>query len=326
MKKAAHIFRPAVMAPVLALCAPSVVIAGGIDAGTLIQNTAQATYDAGAGTETIDSNTVTVKVDELLDVSVASVDAGPVSTAPGSDVLTFEITNTGNGPEAFLLTANPAVAGNDFNVTIDGIAVDTNGNGVYDPGIDQILSGPETTALLDPDAALTVFVLVTVPTSAADTNSSEVTLTAEAATGTGAPGTTFAGAGENSSDAVVGSNGAQANANGSLLVGVATVSLVKSAVIVDPFGGSSAVPGATITYTISAAVNGSGSVDSLIVTDAFPTGTTYVTSSLTLAGGALTDAAGDDAGEASATGISVDLGTVAGGTTQDITFDVTIDQ
>ncbi|MEZ5679810.1 MAG: hypothetical protein R3E14_00765 [Erythrobacter sp.] len=314
------------MASILALLAPVPAIAGGIDAGTLIENTAQATYDNGSGPQTVDSNTVTVLVDELLDVSVASLDAGAVAAVPGSEVLTFEITNTGNGPEAYLLTADPSVPGNDFDTTIDGIAVDTNGNGVYDPGVDQILTGPETTAALDPDEALTVFVLVTVPATAVDTETSEVTLTASAVTGTGSPGTTFAGAGEGGSDAVVGSNGAQASANGSLLVGITTVSLVKSAVISDPFGGTSAVPGATITYTISAVVTGSGSVSGLVVTDAFPSGTTYVASSLTLAGSGLTDASGDDAGEANATGISVDLGTVAGGTTQDITFNVTIDE
>ncbi len=314
------------LASVLALWLPSAAQAAGIDAGTLIQNTAQASFQTAAGTETVNSNTVTVKVDELLDVAIASLDAAPVSAAPGAEVLTYEITNTGNGPEAFRLAADPAVAGNDFNATTDGIAVDTNNNGVYDPGVDQILTGPETTALLDPDQALTVFVLVTVPSGVADGDTSEVRLTASAATGTGAPGTTFPGAGENGSNAVVGSNGAQASATGNLLVGIATVSLTKSAVVVDPFGGSAAVPGATITYTLRAAVTGSGSVDNLIINDAFPTGTTYIAGSLKLDGGALTDAAGDDAGERSATGVSVNLGTRPAGTNQSVTFDVTINQ
>ena len=58
--------------------------AGGVKAGTLIENTASATYDGGAGPVTIPSNTITVKVDELLDVTVTSRDSGPVSAAPGS--------------------------------------------------------------------------------------------------------------------------------------------------------------------------------------------------------------------------------------------------
>ncbi|MEX0341303.1 MAG: hypothetical protein AB3N06_01830 [Erythrobacter sp.] len=299
--------------------------ADGVSAGTLIENTASATYDDGSGSVTIPSNTVTVKVDELLDVTVTSLDSGPLSTGPGSAVLTFEVTNAGNGPEAYTLTANPAVAGNDFDSTIDGIAVDTNNNGVYDPGVDEVLTGPETTDVLAADDSLTVFVLVTVPTTAGDTDTSDVELLAAAVTGTGSPGTTFAGEGVDGADAIVGATGAATSATGSLLVGITDVDLTKSASVVDPFGGSGIVPGATITYTIVADVRGSGSVDDLVVTDAAPADTTYVTGSLRLDGAPLTDAGDTDQGSADATGISVDLGTVAGGTSHSVSFDVTID-
>ena len=315
---------PAAASAVLLFGSPA--YAGGVTAGSLIENTAQATYDTPDGPETVDSNTVTLMVDELLDVTVSSVDSGPITTRPGSDILTFEITNTGNGPEAFTLTANPTVAGNDFGVTIDGIAVDTNGNGVYDAGIDTILSSPETTSEIAADGSLTIFVLVTVPAGAADSEESQVELLAEAVTGTGAPGTSFAGAGANGSNAVVGLSGADGTATGQLIVALTTVDLVKSATILDPFGGSSPVPGAVITYTITANVTGSASIDNLIVTDTYPAGTTYVPGTLALNGGGLTDASGDDAGTASASAISVDLGTVSGGSAPAITFNVTIDQ
>ena len=315
---------PAAASAVLLFGSPA--YAGGVTAGSLIENTAQATYDTPNGPETVDSNTVTLMVDELLDVTVSSVDSGPITTRPGSDILTFEITNTGNGPEAFTLTANPTVAGNDFGVTIDGIAVDTNGNGVYDAGIDTILSSPETTSEIAADGSLTIFVLVTVPAGAADSEESQVELLAEAVTGTGAPGTSFAGAGANGSNAVVGLSGADGTATGQLIVALTTVDLVKSATILDPFGGSSPVPGAVITYTITANVTGSASIDNLIVTDTYPAGTTYVPGTLALNGGGLTDASGDDGGTASASAISVDLGTVSGGSAPAITFDVTINQ
>lgn len=301
-------------------------LAEGVSAGTLIENTATATFDDGDGAKSVDSNTVTVRVDELLDVTVTSLDSGPLGAAPGEAVLTFEVTNAGNGPEAFELTANPAVAGNDFDTTVDSIAVDTNGNGVYDPGVDEVLTSPEISADLAPDEAITVFVIVTVPAGVTDGQQSDVELTAEAVTGTGAPGAVFAGAGVDGGDAIVGTTGADASAIGSLLVGVTTVDLTKAVSIVDPFGGDSAVPGSVVTFTITAEVQGSGSVSDLMVTDAIPDGTTYATGTLALDGAPLTDASGDDAGEASdAAGITVDLGTVAGGTTQAITFDVTID-
>ena len=299
--------------------------AGGVKAGTLIENTASATYDGGAGPVTIPSNTITVKVDELLDVTVTSRDSGPVSAAPGSAVLTFELTNTGNGPEAYTLTANPAVAGNDFDTTVNGLAVDTNGNGVYDPGVDQMLTGPATTAAIAADASLTVFVLVTIPGGVADGDQSDVSLLAEAVTGTGAPGTAFAGQGAGGGNAIVGSTGANATATGSLSVGITDVDLIKSATVRDPFGGTGIVPGATITYAIRAEVRGSGSVSDLVVTDAAPADTTYVAGSLKLDGATLTDAADADAGRFGTSGISVDLGTVSGGSRRTVTFQVTID-
>ena len=324
MKKApSYALRTAIAGSLLALSAPA--IAGGVDAGSLIRNTAQASYDDGGGTTTVDSNEVVLKVDELLDVTVTSLDPGPVATTPGNAVLTYEVTNTGNGPEAFELTANPAIAGNDFEPTVDGIAVDSNNNGVYDPGVDEILTGPETTAELDPDQNITVFVLLTVPNTVVDTDEADVDLLAEAVTGTGAPGDVFAGQGENDSDAVVGLTGADDNAIGSLIVGVTTVQLAKSATVVDPFGGDSVVPGATVTYTLTASVTGSGTVDDLVITDDYPVDTTYVANTLTLDSVSQTDGPGDDAGSADQSGITVDLGTVTGGTTHSITFDVTID-
>lgn len=300
--------------------------AGGVSAGTLIENTATATYDDGDGPQTVDSNTVTVRVDELLDVTVTSLDSGPIGAVPGENVLTFEVTNQGNGPEAFTLDANPAVAGNDFDTTLVSIAVDSNGNGTYDPGVDEILTGPETTPELADDETLTVFVIVNVGGDALDSQVSVVELIAEAVTGTGAPGTTFAGQGVDGGDAIVGATGADDNATGSLVVGITTVDLAKAVSVTDPFGGTGAVPGSVATFTITATVSGSGSVSDLIVTDAIPEGTTYSPGSLALDGSTLTDASGDDAGEASdAGGIAVDLGTVAGGTIHSITFDVIVD-
>lgn len=300
--------------------------AGGVTAGTLIENTAVASYDDGGGPRTINSNTVTVRVDELLDLTLTSLDPGPITTRPGDAVLTFELTNLGNGPEAFRLLANPLVAGNDFDVVVRSIAIDSNGNGVYDAGIDEILTAPQTTAVLAPDAALTIFVLVTVPEGVSDTQTSNVELTAEAVTGSGAPGTVFAGAGVDGGDAIVGTTGALATARGALIVGMASVELVKSVTLRDPFGGTSAVPGTIATFSIAARVTGSGTINDLIVTDAIPEGTTYAPGSLALDSAALSDAEDGDAGSASdATGIIVDLGDLAADATQTVTFDVVID-
>ncbi|MEM7700857.1 MAG: hypothetical protein AAF251_02865 [Pseudomonadota bacterium] len=309
-----------------ALTLASPAFAGGINAGTLIENTATATYEEGGVSQTISSNTVVVRVDELLDVTVTSLDSGPIAVTPGEAILTFEVTNQGNGPEPFELLANTTVADNDFETVVQNIAIDTNGNGVYDPGVDEILTSPETTAILEVDEAVTVFVIVDVPDGVTDQQLSQVELTANAVTGNGTPGTIFAGQGEGGGDAVVGTTTASATASGTLRVAITTLDLTKSVALVDPFGGESAVPGSTATFTLTATISGSDQIEDLVVTDLIPDGTTYVPGSLTFDAAALTDASGDDAGEGSdEAGISVSIGTAPGGTTHIITFAVTID-
>jgi uncharacterized repeat protein (TIGR01451 family) len=306
---------------------PGSARAGGVTAGTLIENTAVASYEEAGVARQVNSNTVTVRVDELLDVTLSSLDPGPVVGRPGNAVLTFELTNKGNGPEAFRLLANTAVGGNDFDVSFRAIAIDRNGNGLYDEGVDELFTAPETTAVLAPDAALTVFVLVTVPEGVSDTQTSNVDLTAEAVTGSGTPGTAFAGAGVDGGDAIVGNTGALATARGSLVNTAASVALVKSVTLRDPFGGTSAVPGTIASFAIEARVSGTGSIANLVVTDAIPDGTTYVPGTLALDAATLTDAADGDAGTASdASGINVTIGDLVAGSRSTVTFDVVLDQ
>ena len=123
----------ALAATIALLCAPA--RAAGVDAGTLIENRAQATFDTPQGSQSTQSNTVTLRVDEILDVALASLDPGTITSATTDVVLSFTLTNAGNGPESFALFAEPAVAGNDFDLIVDGIAIDTNGNGIYDDGV-----------------------------------------------------------------------------------------------------------------------------------------------------------------------------------------------
>ncbi len=310
----------------LALACPIAAQGAGVSAGTLIENMAVASYDDGAGPRTLNSNTVTVRVDELLDVTLTSLNPGPVSAGPGEAVLSFELTNLGNGPEAFRLLANPSISGDDFDVTVTGIAIDTNSNGIYDAGIDNLLAAPQATDELPPDTVLTVFVIVAIPSGVADADTSAIELVAEAVTGTGAPGTVFAAAGVDGGNAIVGTTLATATARGELIAGESTVELVKAVTLLDVFGGTSALPGTIASFTLTATVSGSNAVNDLVIVDPIPAGTTYVPGTLALDGVTLTDAADSDAGTGGdADGIRVELGTVAGGSVHAITFDVTVD-
>jgi uncharacterized repeat protein (TIGR01451 family) len=298
--------------------------AAGVTAGTVIQNTASATYTSGTDTTTVSSNTANLRVDELLDVAVATLDATAKSLGTGTTVLTYSVTNTGNGAEAFRINVDPAISGNGFDAEVQTIAIDTNGNNVFDAGIDVVIANGGTTAEIAADGSLKIFVVVALPSGTANDATSQVRLTALAATGTGSPGNTFAGQGTGGGDAVVGSTTAQDDALGALIAssgtGTGAVALIKSFTIVDQFGGTQPIPGATITYTIRADVTGTGPITALRVTDVIPAGTTYVAGTLTLDGTAQTDATDSDAGTASAAGIAVDIGTQSGGTSRLVAF------
>lgn len=300
----------------------SPAFAAGTLAGTDIDNIAEATYDTPSGPVTIQSNMVRIKVDELLDVTVVTTDPGDISTAPGAtgNIQAFRVTNTGNGEEAFRLTANTGVGGDDFDPALTQIILDTNGNGVYDPGVDTVYVAGSNDPVLQPDQSRIVFVITSTPVAVTNGNRGTTNLLAAAVTGSGAPGTSYAGAGQGGGNAVVGATGADADANSFLAVQAASLSLVKSAIILDPFGGNRPVPGAVITYTLVASISGAGSLNNLVITDPVPAGTAYQANSITHEAAALTDAADADAGNFNGSRISVSVGNVPTGQTRTVTF------
>jgi uncharacterized repeat protein (TIGR01451 family) len=309
-----------------AVVAPGAAYASGTLAGTDITNIASATYETGGDTVEINSNPVVITVDELLDVTTVSGDPGDVVTGNGAVNVTstFRITNTGNGQEAFRLTPNVVNGGDDFDPTLVQVVLDTNGNGVYDPGVDTIYVAGTNDPVLAPDQTIIAFVLTNMPAAQDNGDRAQVRLTTEAVTGTGAPGTTFAGAGQGGGNAVVGSTGADADAAGFLLINAASVTLVKSASVADPFGGTTSVPGSVITYTLVATVSGSGALNNLAINDPIPANSQYVASSITLEGGAQTDAADADQGNFNGSRINVALGNVPAGQTRTVTFKVRV--
>ena len=299
----------------------------GTAAGTTISNTATATYtDAGGNPASVPSNRVDIRVDEILDVTVVSSDPGDVATLPSAtnQVLTFTVTNTGNGSETFRLSPVNAIGGDAFDPTTTSLVIDSNGNGVYDAGIDTIYNAGSNDPVLAPDTSVRVFVLSTMPAAATNGQRGQTDLTATAITGSGTPGTAFAGLGQGGGDAVVGTTTALGRDDGFYIVNAATVAFVKSATVLDPFGGSKPVPGAIITYTLVATVSGSGSLANLAAGDPIPASTTYVPGSITSQATPITDLTDADAGEFAASRVSVRFGTVPGGQTRTITFKVKI--
>lgn len=323
--------RAAVACGFLLLCVSSPAYAAGTVAGTDIQNIASATFDTASGPITIDSNTVSIKVDELLDVTVVRTDPGDVLTNSGmaGNVQSFRITNTGNGNEAFSFTVNTTNGGDDFDPTLQQIIVDSNDNGVYDPGVDVVYVAGSNDPVIAPDQSKAVFVITSTPTGLSNGARANVSLTAASVTGTGAPGTSFSGQGQGGGDAVVGASGADDTANGFLAVQATSLTLVKSAAVADPFGGQRPVPGAVVTYRLVATVSGTGVLNNLNIVDPVPAGSAYQTGSMTLQSGAaapiaLTDVADADAGLFNGTRVAIVAGNVPAGETRTVTFRVVI--
>lgn len=291
--------RPFLLLTACACLAAHEARAAGTPAGTAVVNQAQVSYTqngvAGSGT----SNVATLTVAEILDVNV-TVQSAQVSVIAGevSRTLLFRVTNTGNGSETVPFAIDNLLAGDDFDPLAAAPAIwfDTDASGELSaPDVAYVAGGNDAT--LAADAAVAVLLVNDIPGAVLDGQLGRSRLLARAATGTGTPGTTFPGQGAGGTDAVAGASGAQSAAAGEYIVGDAQLSLVKSALVVDPSGGVRPQSGARIDYQVVVNVSGSGTARAVDFDDAIPANTTYLPGSLRLNGAALSDASDGDGGE-----------------------------
>ena len=323
----------AVAALILLLVSAPAALAIGTPAGTDITSQATVVYTFGGSVYTLHSNIVTTTVIELLDVDVVWQDAAPVPVYPGAaaEILTFRLTNTGNGTDSYALDGLSALAGDDFDPLVTDIYLDRDGDGVLIPAIDTLYLPGTNDPQLPADGWVNIFVLNDIPVSVTEGQRGDCQFTASSTTGTGAPGTVIPGGGEAGVDAMIGTSGGSADQIGSYRVAAIPVELIilKSAIVNDASGGTEPVAGATITYTLTVATTGVATALGVVITDAIPAHTTYNPNTLTLNGGALTDTADADVGDVAGTTpdtVTVDLGDlVVGAPVQVIAFTVTID-
>jgi uncharacterized repeat protein (TIGR01451 family) len=316
---------------VAVLGAPLASHAAGTPAGTNIQSTAQVSYTVGGSAVNTSSNTASVRVAEILD-AVLTLAAPTATVSPGAtaEELVYTLTNTGNGSETFNLTALSAgVTGDDFDPTLATPAIyfDTDNSGDFSGG-DVAFSPGVNNPVLAADARVRLIVVNNIPSTVVNGNRGRSQLTAAAATGTGAPGTAFVGAGDGGVDAVAGTTGGDALLFGEYLVADVQLTAVKSQTIVDQFGGARALPGARINYQVVVSASGAGNANAAVFSDLVPANTSFVAGSLRLNGAALSDGADADAGTFVATPapeVRVTLGNLTGGSgPQTIEFAVTI--
>ena len=327
--------------------------AAGTVAGQTITNTVTVNFTVGGISQTAQTGTNAVTVDRKVVVTVTGA-ATTTTASPGQiDAVTaFQVTNSSNDTLDFQLTSvnqaggTAAHGGTDvFDVANLAYYLDSNGNGVYDAGVD-----PPITFLdeLAPDTTKTVFVHGDVPLNATNTQVSGIVLTAKASAG-GAVGTqgalltatttantagidtVFADA-AGATDAA--SDGAY-SARGDYTVAAAALTVSKfSTIISDPINGTTnpkAIPGAVVEYCLAVA-NGAGAATAsgLGLSDPLPSTVTYSSAfgillNATVSGS--TCAGGTTGGTFSATPtptVSGTLSNLAAGASSGLRFRVTI--
>jgi uncharacterized repeat protein (TIGR01451 family) len=307
------------------LCA-STALAAPTGAGVTIRNQAIAQYTVDTKQYVVNSPEITFQVAQIVNVSVVSRDVAtvPVSASDTNKVTTFRVTNEGNGPDEFIFSAE-GVNGNNFLPLVSSYVIDKNGDGVNDAGDMPYPSGSKY--LLAPGEGVTVFVLNNIPANVVANDIGKTQFKAQsAAFNSGAAGTVYPRFGVDKVDVVLGLQDGAATDLGTYKVTGVTVTLNKSSVITDPWGGNKPVPGATVTYTIMAQIVGDGTANDLKIVDPVPANTTYKFGSLKLNGASLTDGMDLDAGDASPDTITFTLGNVPGGSpNQTVSFQVIID-
>lgn len=324
------------------MLSPAESYAAGTAAGTNVSSQASVNYELDGMPGPPVMTASSFLVDRTVNLSAVAVNGSYVTASAGSAgrVLTFTVTNTGNDVHDFSLApshgADPFGGIDNFDALNAQVFVENGASPGYQASEDTLNFIDELAA----DGVRAVYIVADIPAGQTNGDISALTLTATARSGgnAGVPGavlTETAGSGDvgtvdtvfaDASGDTDGGRDASHSDTSAFQVGGVILSLVKSAVVIDPFGGNRAQAGATIRYTVDVTATGSGTATGVVFTDPVPANTTYNAGTLSLNGTGLTDGVDGDAGEAAAGAITVRLPDLtAASPAQTITFEVTID-
>ena len=164
------IVRPALLAAACGGLWPATVHALGTAAGTNITGTATVDYSIGGTPAMATSNTSTVAVAEIVNVTIA-LQSPTVSVAAGAsnEALLFLIANTGNSAETFALAGDSVLVGDDFDPTPAApfIYFDSDGSGDLSPPDTPYVAGSND-PLLAADASVAVILVNDIPAGLPD--------------------------------------------------------------------------------------------------------------------------------------------------------------
>ncbi len=263
---------------VASLVLPTFGFAAGTAAGTLIPNTATMQFAIDGDSKNVRSNTTLTRVDEVLDVVVSpeQADTVPIDSPMEAAQISFLVTNTGNGVEAYRLFLDLNINEGGFDPARGELFVESNSV----PGLQLGVGGDTphvdgTSVMLAADGSLTIHATVVIPAALAAYAESRVRLRAVSSTIAAAsgvsdpesaefppPGSSFTGIGDGGGNAAVGLTHQAEQpvffAFSGFRVEAPLVLLDKTAVAVRADDGSDAVrPGSVVDYRLKVEVRGS---------------------------------------------------------------------
>ena len=295
----------------------TLIHAKGTLAGTAIQNSAQIHYSVGGTDQNLTSNTDSFVVDKIVDLDLSWQDGAAVEVSAGesSRVLTFLLSNLGNGEDRFHLGYEHNATDSQFTpLPTPSIYQDSNGNGIFDPGADMQVSDLNLSA----DTNVTLFVVSDIPPAA--------TAGAHSHDGILAVSQSLPTAGidrQAEVDTVVRTQ--QDREQGVYQIFDYWLESHKSAVVHSD--DNQTHTGTRITYTITAMIGGNAAgktITAVQVHDLIPSGTVYLPGTMKLDGVSLTDAADGDAGTFASNKVDIHVGTLNGATPRSVQFDVQV--
>ena len=290
--------------------------AEGTPVGTAIANQAEIAYAVNGIPNTLSSNEDLFVVDRIVDVRTSWQDTESVKVAAGDlkRVLTFVVTNEGNGDDNFTL-------GYDHNTSSDFLPTDRelyldDGDGIFDPAHDTLV----THISLGHDHNATLFIVANIPddnSTAPNKRSWEILRATTESNAT-------AGADQSDVVDVVIRTGTDADTG---IYEIRDFWLESHKSVTVHSDDNATHTGTRVTYTIEYLIGGHAAghtITQVLVQDNIPANTVYVPGSLTHDGIGQTDAADGDRGQCDGTTVRVDAGDISGATHHNITFDIRI--
>src|SRR3989454_120890 len=253
----------------------TVTVNSGVASGVIISNSGSISFqdDLGNTQNPMTSNTVTTTVSQVAGVLVDPDQSGSVRPANGTTITyTFTVTNTGNGTDRFNLTdvkiATPWTVQVELLSAAGAVlATDTStANGTWDGAVsgDTDGDGRPDTGLIAPGATVTYQVRVT-KTQGGGNGSTDVTR-------------------------IVGTSAFNPAVSDYAQFSTLVTTNAASMTVTKTDAPDPVVAGANITYTIATQNTGTGGLTGVVLTDAIPANTTFVSASAggTLAAGTVT--------------------------------------